>query len=1790
MKEKPKKINKELASFIAHLFSLYFNTFRAREEIEDLKVFENEINNPQLFMDIFSIIIIEYFKHYNIYEFRDHINKYINEHYMEAGYESIYYKVLIIDSDDQENFLLNNLSPEYAIKLEDLFDYPNNIHPRLNLFRKLYNCRLLFYNSIINTEYYKQSVSTKDNITSISYKYAINISKNLQDFYNLFLFFIPKRLNEDEDYKMANILFDFNDMVDYCKNKYDSLKVILSYLKHFFKIKRKVEILSLEELIQILENTPVKDFSKYEIKIDSFLVDIKEAEMNDKLFNSFFFMGMYSAIESIFPPEEEEQKFQFCLMQFNELRNLGNSSGIDSLGKELEIQLVELVYKNKDRLDDELEFIKDYFNWEDNPNFDMNRIKRSFLNKVNNYQNDRNLGDYQIDFDKFNLIEEDKPNNNNEISSSNIISKTTKKEVTDTGGFSLFENDDNDNSDNDDFCLLGKDEIKTIENNKIEEQEQKAKVVINEEEIKNVLKDMNLKLNEYYYIYRVLKSFDDIDENVNFNEKYYNFFSEIFNNINKFDILTNKQFYEQVIIISLKIFLSGVSINYFNNENNKKNEMYLIYEFYEILDVYKRYNLLNKQKLFKIIEKLMEYKKNEDDEIINIIRSIENLFLEIGGNIQKKAISNLFVKILCLEKNKININEFNHKLINFSFRNDNNFLFNDIIPLIDEYFKEEIYNKINILDDNMDINNKNLSFQESLYEPIEKQLNNFKEPEIAKDLEDSILYYFESKIFYIFSKMKKDFERKRDFFQNEDMKNNLKKCLLLLEDEHFKRLNLNNKRLSLLFNIAFIKCFLSDYIYNLYNSNQEMGNVEDINDNIIKGNGNNPFRTSIKLYILKLFYNLIGNYPDFLNFNYGNYQIYYFQEEEIKFLSNFGEMNNINKNIYGFDSLFLPSEQNEFNDLINLEKNMINSFQDNIIENENLIHAINNINNLDIFLCSIINIFISNFKDNLYFNSNIYKNASSILLNNINNNKFIKIQNLIKDILLLFIDQNKYENKILKNENMSYEIQSFSYNQILAISLALRFVVNSILFNNQNSVLFQILLGNINILTNKNIFIQLYFQEFSSYNQRNINQLTFTIIRFIIISHIYFGFLLDKITLSNINHLFNNEENIVLIDVIEKEFNFMKKILDLKGIKNIIIFMNNIFNDIKSIIVSLFVDNCDENVIRDMETKIENEISKYLENFSYYVDEYDKKIEKMNININNNEFKKIITEEKKLYNDKNIEKKYPFIKYLTLTNFCGIEDFKNQFLFLITDKLSYPMINCLINNDVVITLIKNLPFINDFFNEINNELLLKIRNDDADKKIEDFLSENIKNKFNEYNEKINEINALENNKMNKISEINKNTKIIDIINIKNNSINKMFDNFIKIYNEFLTNTKIYKDNKNIIEPITIQEASKNDFIDFELNNNQNNENNLDNKISIFDRLNELLYLYSDRIRYHKNELNVNNNGKINYDFTQIENALEKEYLYGKRPFNLEQKNFIFLNEAFSNERNNIIEEFINKYTQEEITDEIIKSEFDKFINDENKSKNDLQKIYISLQYMIIFLVDCNINFREEENILNDANDSNDKKFNFNLDYIVKILRKRNYQINDLLSDFLNNYKENIGISNLLYLYEKSEIKYFQYICNEIAKVVDIKDNIDSITLYFNKNSNDLLLNEGILLDGIKKFIMRYCLGDNQDKIEVIKKVDLKNIFDKKCIWHFILSKKEQENKFKDEVNTLLNLDKEGNNLIKYLLKKLLASNIKLEEKSKNERKIRNAFNDDDEDDEELITKNRRKRKKKRMQY
>ena len=1745
IKENP-KVNGAMGEFIAHLFIKYFHSYQDQENIDELKVFEIELNKNELLMDIYGLVIKKFNDKYYTPNFDNHIYEFIDSHYYEVDIMSIYYKLLITNKNEKEDYLLSQLNVELAVKLEDIIDYPTKIHPRIKLFTKLYNEGFMINNRITNLEYYKLSIEVKNNITSLKYKSAIKISKNLGDIYQLFIFFIPNRTSDEEDYLIANQLFDFNDLIDICKGKYNSLKLILSYFKHFFSTKKKAEVNSLEELIQNLDETPLSQFNKMEVKIDSFLVNLNEAEKYDKLFNSFFFMGIYNNAGNIFLAEEDVERFQYSLMQFNEIEVLGNISDIDTLNKELLEQLVEFVYKNKERLDDELDFIKEYFNFEENPNFDIHRIKKSFLDKVNNYQKKENLADYQINFDNFNLIE-------------GQIDTSTTKNIK-PGDLSL-----NNNQNSSDFSLFAKDENNEIKNEIIVEKG------IDKEEMNKILKDINSRKNEYYYIYRIFKSFDVIEGNISFNEKYTSFFNELFENIKIYEPLSNKQFYEEVIILSMKVFLSGMGIDYFKNENDNKNEMYIVNEFFDILELYKKYNKLSKQKLFNIIEKLVEYKKNKDEEIINIIASIENLFNEISDNIQKKSISNLFIRILCQEKIKINLNEFNHKLVEFSFRNDNIFLINDITPLLDEIFNEDINSKLILDNDMREINA--INFQEEIYNPIEKILNNSKEPKIARDLEEIILYYFESKISYIFSKYKKSLENKKDFYQNEDIKKYLQKSLFILEDEFNKKYYINNKKISLLFNIAYIKSFLSDYVNYLYNFNQEIGDVKDINENIIKGNANNKFRTMIRLYILKLFYNIFGNFPDFIDFNYNLYQIYYFQEKDIKNINNQDELIDTKNKIFGFDFLFLPLRQDELQGYISIEKRMINLSRNENKDINELITMINLSENLDIVLCVIINIFLSNFKDKYYFDTNTYKNLSTFLYDNLTNNKFIRIKNLLSDVLLFFIDLEKYTQTIINNKDMNYGTHTLSYDQILSLSFSLRFVFNTLLGNNENSLLYQLLIGK----QNKNIFIEFYNKDYSYYKSRNINQLTFAIIKFIFLSHIYFGFLLNKINGSNINDIFGNlDENIRLIDLIENEFKLIQKILALKGIKNIIVFMNYLFNDIKLDIVNISLNNnLNEEILINFETKIENEISKYLENFSYYFDEYNTMIEKMENNIifKNNELRNIIIENKNFYNGKNVEKEYPFIKYLTLTNFCGIDDFKNQFNYLINDKSNYPLINCLINNSDIITISKNLPFINSFFNEINNELMLKIRSDDINKTAGEILNEDIKSKFNEYNEKINEINQLDffASNDNKINEINNDTKILDVINIKDNSLNKMFDNIIKIYNEFLTSTKIYKDNKNLIESLIIQEATKNDFINLSSNKEENNNNEYEqNNMTIFERLEQLLYSYSKRNRFYKNDLNVFNGSKINYDLTQIEYILEKEYLYGKRPFKLEQRNFIFANEIFNGNKNNLIENLMIKYPQEEIKDNPINAEINKFFNDEYKKKNDFERIYISLQYLIIFLEGYNDNnFVEEVQI----NINNYQKYN--LYYLCKIIRKKNYHVNELLSEFLKNYNDGFGINNLLFLYSKAEIKYFDFISEEISQNNNIiKENNKNVEDFFKEKNNELLINELVLLDGIKKYIMRYCVGDNQNKNEIMKKIDLKNILEKKSIWYNIDLNNE---KIKNEINKLLELN-EGDNLMKYAFKKLFGSNKKIEKKKK----------DILEDDEGQIKRNRNRRK--RMNY
>ena len=53
-----------------------------------------------------------------------------------------------------KNQIINNLTLDYAIKLEDYIEYPNKVHPRINLYYQLYRAKFFLNHSIQNTPYY----------------------------------------------------------------------------------------------------------------------------------------------------------------------------------------------------------------------------------------------------------------------------------------------------------------------------------------------------------------------------------------------------------------------------------------------------------------------------------------------------------------------------------------------------------------------------------------------------------------------------------------------------------------------------------------------------------------------------------------------------------------------------------------------------------------------------------------------------------------------------------------------------------------------------------------------------------------------------------------------------------------------------------------------------------------------------------------------------------------------------------------------------------------------------------------------------------------------------------------------------------------------------------------------------------------------------------------------------------------------------------------------------------------------------------------------------------------------------------------------------------------------------------------------------------------------------------------------------------------------------------------------------------------------------------------------------
>ena len=117
------------------------------------------------------------------------------------------------------------------------------------------------------------------------------------------------------------------------------------------------------------------------VELDNeFKKNLSEAEKGKQLQSSIIFMEIFNKLNDL--KDKEKERYQLSLQKFSELRKLGDNSDLNSLDNDVKEDITIAISKNIDALKNELDFIKNYFNFGYNNNFDMKKIEENILNLV----------------------------------------------------------------------------------------------------------------------------------------------------------------------------------------------------------------------------------------------------------------------------------------------------------------------------------------------------------------------------------------------------------------------------------------------------------------------------------------------------------------------------------------------------------------------------------------------------------------------------------------------------------------------------------------------------------------------------------------------------------------------------------------------------------------------------------------------------------------------------------------------------------------------------------------------------------------------------------------------------------------------------------------------------------------------------------------------------------------------------------------------------------------------------------------------------------------------------------------------------------------------------------------------------------------------------------------------------------------------------------------------------------------------------------------------------------------
>ena len=334
-------------------------------------------------------------------------------------------------------------------------------------------------------------------------------------------------------------------------------------------------------------------------------------------------------------------------------------------------------------------------------------------------------------------------------------------------------------------------------------------------------------------------------------------------------------------------------------------------------------------------------------------------------------------------------------------------------------------------------------------------------------------------------------------------------------------------------------------------------------------------------------------------------------------------------------------------------------------------------------------------------------------------------------------------------------------------------------------------------------------------------------------------------------------------------------------------------------------------------------------------------------------------------------------------------------------------------------------------------------------------------------------------------------------------------------------------------------------------------------------LQNLICLNSTRERYINNEMNLINGDKIKYEFESIEYSLEKNLILGKRPLEENQIEFIFSNEVFSGERNNLINDFKKAYPQEKLKN------FDKIkeqLNEKEEEKEENKNIYYILQYIMIYLLSYDKKFAHTQ-------EQKEELKKLSMEDLVEIIKNKGFCEKEI--DFFNNNKD-ISLNNIIDLYELVELEFFPQLSEHFFYVYGVnKINLEEDEL---KNAFE---GKEIIPNAFKKYILRYCLGDYKKEDDIKINCNIDKFFGRADVWD---EKIFNDKEFKNEIEELKTKKKKNNQLLDILVNYIKGENGEIPEEpiEKLEEEEKSHGNDEEDDSDDVdVHKNKKKKKYKK---